>query len=284
MKKNKKMIAIAGASTAILVLLAVGLTVWLTQPAKPISNTKPTEATVFFHGYGSSRNAEQTMSRYLIQQGYSNRRINATVGKSGQVSFSGTVKKGDQNPLILVQFNDNRNTNFTKTNQWITKIMEDLHDQGIQSVNLIGHSMGNLAIAFYLKNHVQQSDQLPVVKRQIAIAGPFNFLKDSPRPKSNLNLADPASQSETDFKKVALAGLEQYYENNQTKVLNIYGNSMGKEESDSTVTNNASKSLKYFVRQPSTYQEKLFTGKNAQHSKLHENQDVNKVLKQFLTE
>lgn len=265
----------------IIVIMVIAILFFVRQ-GKQSTGPKPIEATVFFHGYGSSRNAEQSMSKYLVNKGVSNRKINVTVSKNGKVDFSGQAKAGDKNPIYLVQFNDNRNSDFSKTNQWVTTIMTQLHKQGIQSVNLIGHSMGNMAIVYYLKNHVQQSNQLPAVKREIDIAGHFNGLNRQEAAFSSLNEQGQPSQETDSFK--ALAGLEKYYQNNSTKVLNIYGNSTGLTQSDSTVPNNSSKSLKYFVQSPSTYQERLISGKNAQHSKLHENQEVDELLAKFLTD
>lgn len=195
----------------IIVIMVIAILFFVRQ-GKQSTGSKPSEATVFFHGYCSSRNAEQSMSKYLVDKGVSNRRINVTVSKEGRVDFSGKAKAGDKNPIYLVQFNDNRNSDFSKTNQWVTTIMTQLHKQGIQSVNLIGHSMGNMAIVYYLKNHVQQSNQLPAVKREIDIAGHFNGLNRQEAGFSSLNEQGQPSQETDSFK--ALVGLEKYYQNN----------------------------------------------------------------------
>lgn len=281
MKKYKKVLLIL-IPILVVVVAALGLLYQKQQNQAESNDPKPTEAIVFFHGYGSSRNAEKSMSNYLVKEKVSSRTINVTVSKNGKVDFSGQAKAGDKNPIYLVQFNDNSNVDFAKTNQWVTTIMTQLHKQGIKSVNLIGHSMGNMAIVYYLKNHVQQSSKLPTVIREIDIAGHFNGLNRQEAAFSSLNEQGQPSQETDSFK--ALAGLGKYYQNNSTKVLNIYGNSTGSTQSDSTVPNNSSKSLKYFVQSPSTYQERLMSGKNAQHSKLHENQEVDELLVKFLTD
>ncbi|CAK8053946.1 alpha/beta hydrolase [Eupransor demetentiae] len=261
-----------------IVVIALALVTY--KKASGQTDVKPTEATVFFHGYGSSRNAEQSMSRYLVDKGYSNRRINVTVSKDSKVSFNRKAAAGDKHPIYLVQFNDNSNTDFAKTTDWVDTIMTQLHEQGITKVNLIGHSMGNMAIVYYLKSHSQYPDNLPRVERTIDIAGHFNGLRFQNDASAGLE-ANGMPSKETDSYR-SLAGLEKYYENNKTKVLNIYGDSTG-NGSDTTVPNNSSKSLRYFVRQPSTYQEKLITGKQAQHSKLHENKEVDQAIYDFLT-
>ncbi|CAK1223490.1 Uncharacterized conserved protein with an alpha/beta hydrolase fold [Fructobacillus tropaeoli] len=267
-------------------LMAIGVVFYLVgakmSPTLSEQNgQRPKEATVFFHGYGSSRNAEKSMSQYLVDHDYSNRRINVTVAKDGTVTMDKTIAPGDKNPIILVQFDNNKNQDFNQTAKWVTTIMTKLSQQGIRSVNLIGHSMGNMAIAFYLMNAADNGHDLPKVVRQISIAGTYNGLILA-NPQSNSPLsAEGEPQTKTEIFN-RLAGLTAYYQNHSTKVLNIYGNSTGGSDSDTTVYNNSSKALKYFVRQPSTYQETLIEGAGGQHSKLHENQTVNQDILKFL--
>lgn len=242
---------------------------------------RPEEATVFMHGYGSSRNAEKSMAQYLVEHGYSNRRINVTVAKDGSVTMDKTIAPGDKNPIILVQFNNNRNQDFDQTAGWVATIMTKLNQQGIRSVNLIGHSMGNMAVSYYLMKEADKNPNLPKVVRQISIAGTYNgLILANPASNSPLNAQGEPAQKMEIFNR--LQGLTTYYQTHNTKVLNIFGNSTGGSQSDTTVYNNSSKALKYFVRQPSTYQEKLITGKGGQHSQLHENKTVDQDIVQFL--
>ena len=65
------------------------------------------------------------------------------------------------------------------------------------------------------------------------------------------------------------------------RVLNIYGN-YG-DGSDGDVYVNSAKTLKYLVSgRAKSYQERLITGKQAQHSRLHENKQVDRILIKFL--
>ncbi|MBS9338135.1 alpha/beta hydrolase [Fructobacillus sp. M2-14] len=242
----------------------------------------PKTATVFFHGYGSSRNAEKSMSKYLVDHGYSNRRMDVTVSKSGEVTMGRTLSKNDKNPLILVQFDDNKNQDFNKTAVWVQTIMANLKKQGVNQVNLIGHSMGNMAIASYLmasKN--AETSALPEVKKQIDIAGTYNGLMVTEKDSNSALKPSGEPFVPTDYFR-RLLGLKTYYENHAVQVLNIYGNSQGGAANDTTVYNNSSKSLRFFVQNPSTYQEKLISGEDGQHSKLHESKEVDEAILAFL--
>ena len=78
-----------------------------------------------------------------------------------------------------------------------------------------------------------------------------------------------------------LLPLREVFPQNQIDVLNIYGDY--KNGSDGSVLNASSRSLKYLVADNAkSYQEKKIIGKLAQHSQLHENPEVDKILIQFL--
>ncbi|MBS9334670.1 alpha/beta hydrolase [Fructobacillus sp. M1-13] len=277
-------------NTAIIaLLLLIGYAVFQTFSARelvPNQKNKATNqtATVFFHGYGSSRNAEKSMAQYLIDHKYSNRRKDVTVLENGQVDMGRKITASDQNPLVLVQFDNNKNQDFNQTAEWVKAIMTNLKKEGVSQVNLVGHSMGNMAIAFYLMKTAKAGDEsLPTVKKQIDLAGTYNGLMlTEPNSKSALNDNGQPKEAMDYFNR--LLPLRDYYQQHSIQVLNIYGNSQGAGQNDTTVYNNSSKSLKYFVQSPSTYQEKLITGADGQHSKLHENKEVDQAMLAFLKE
>lgn len=68
-----------------------------------------------------------------------------------------------------------------------------------------------------------------------------------------------------------------------TRVLNIYGDKEDGSHSDGDVPVNSAKSLKYLVSgRAKSYREVEIKGANAQHSKLHNNSQVNRELINFL--
>lgn len=78
-----------------------------------------------------------------------------------------------------------------------------------------------------------------------------------------------------------MTGVRKTYPKDQVRVLNIIGD-IG-NHSDGRVENISSESLKYLVADRArSYHLVKFTGKNAQHSTLHENTQVDKILIKFL--
>jgi Uncharacterized protein with an alpha/beta hydrolase fold len=115
------------------------------------------------------------------------------------------------------------------------------------------------------------------------LPGHFNGIIDIDDEPNQMKLAKngkPITKMDQGYKD--LLKLRKVYPTN-TKVLNIYGDKGDGTHSDGAVTNNSSKSLRYLVAdRAKSYQEKKFVGKMAQHSKLHENKQVDKVLIHFL--
>ena len=152
---------------------------------------------------------------------------------------------------------------------------------GFKKMNFVAHSMGNMSILFYLLEHVQ-NEELPQLQKQVNIANHVNGLEGMDLP-ANLTILDsktgqPSAMSDS-YQK--LLSLREIYPQDQVDVLNIYGDF--KNQSDGSVLNVSSRSLKYLViDNAKSYQEKRVTGPLAQHSQLHENPEVDRLLIDFL--
>ena len=238
--------------------------------------------TLFFHGYGSSANAEQHMVEAARQAGVTQTIITATVDSHAQVSLKGDVPKDAINPIVMVEFKDNRNANYAQDGEYAAAVVRELQARyGFKKMNFVAHSMGNMSILFYLLEHAQ-NEELPQLQKQVNIANHVNGLEGMDLP-ANLTILDsktgqPSAMSDS-YQK--LLGLREIYPQDQVDVLNIYGDF--KNQSDGSVLNVSSRSLKYLViDNAKSYQEKRVTGPLAQHSQLHENPEVDRLLIDFL--
>ena len=80
------------------------------QPStKYVQSTRPT---LFFHGFGSGSLAERHMARAAVKSGVTNTVIEVNVDKSGNVTLDGKIEKGAINPIVLVNYEDNKNPNY----------------------------------------------------------------------------------------------------------------------------------------------------------------------------
>ncbi|MFC6294330.1 alpha/beta hydrolase [Lactiplantibacillus daoliensis] len=242
--------------------------------------------TLFFHGGGSSYHAEEQMANAAKKAGATNTIIRAMVDKTGRVKLVGTIKTGATNPIVEVNYENNRELNYRKHGEWATNVVKALQKQyHFKSINMVGHSLGNISLIYYsLQN--SGNTKLPKLRKQVDIAGHFAGLNFDKLPAAvtqpaglSLNSAGKPNHMNATYRE--MTKLRQVLPKNQVSVLNLYGNIGG--QTDGTVPNVSSLSLKYLVSpRAKSYREKVFTGKLARHSKLHENPKVDRTLIHFL--
>lgn len=236
--------------------------------------------TVFFHGYGSSSHAEKHMAAAAVKAGVTKTVIKADVSKKGRVTFSGKITSNDSNPIVLVNYRDNRNADYHRDADYAQSVLRGLKQKfQITSVNLVGHSMGNMSILYYQLDHNPNNTE-PTIKKQVNIAGHFNGIIGFDE-LADVHLDKDGRPNHVTEAYQALTQLRDSKPKSLIKVLNIYGDT-GKA-SDGRVSNLSSQSLGYLMANRSaSYQEIKISGKGGHHSKLHENQEVDEALINFL--
>ena len=236
------------------------------------SNNKiKTTATLFLHGYGGSERSETFMVKQALNKNVTNEVITARVSSEGKVYFDKKLSEDAANPIVKVEFKDNKTGNFKENAYWIKEVLSQLKSQfGIQQFNFVGHSMGNMSFAFYMKNYGDDR-HLPQLKKEVNVN---EIIVDKQGKPSRMNAA---------YRQ--LLSLYKIYCGKEIEVLNIYGDLEDGSHSDGRVSNSSSQSLQYLLRgSTKSYQEMKFKGAKAQHSQLHENKDVANEIIQFLWE
>lgn len=281
---KKRLMVVLGISVLCLGLAACGKTGKTVSSAKPVaasSTASKYQPTLFFHGWGSSYRAEEQMAQSLVAAGMTKTITRATVSKQGKVTLSGKFQKNDDHPIVEVDFQDNRNSNSRQWGQWAKATVIKLQQTyQIKTFNMVGHSMGNMAIMFYL---LEDQATLPKLKKQVDIAGHFNGILGMGDEPNQMKLTREGKPEKMQSDYQALLKLRRTYPKNQIAVLNIYGDKNDGSHSDGSVSNASSKSLRYLVStRAKSYQEQKIIGANAQHSRLHDNKKVDQLLVNFL--
>ena len=275
MKKIYKIITAAAVA-----LLAAGCTANnSSEEATAKSRTTISTPTIFFHGYGSSSHAEEHMANAAKSMGATNKIIKANVSKNGSVTLEGKINHNSKNPIVEVNFEDNTNADYHQDGKYALNVVKRLlKSYNFKKMNMVGHSMGNMAIMFYLLNNAKNKN-LPTLNKQVDIAGHFDGIIGYDEPaglKVNAKTGKPNKETSS-YKE--LLPLKKYYPH--ARVLNLYGDY--ENGGDQRVSITSSKTLKYIVLpNAKSYQEKKFTGRNAQHSRLHSNPEVDRALVNFL--
>ena len=245
--------------------------------------------TLFVHGWGSSYHAEESMVAYAQKSHATNSVIRADVSPAGKVTLLGTIKKRAKNPIVEVNLQNNKSifaglsnqtSAMNKSSNYIKDVIIALQKRyRFNRINLVGHSMGNLQIAYYLRNNATNA-HMPQLNKQVSIAGHYNgYIGEQGAPnKTVLNRAGKPQKMSAGYR--GLLSLRKKFPQ-KAAVLNIYGD-MG-SGSDGDVTVNSARSYRYLVsKRARSYQEKEIRGPRAQHSKLHENTQVDRLLVNFL--
>ena len=94
------------------------------------------------------------MANYAKNKGVTNTIIRADVSTKGEVELIGNMKKNARNPIVEVNYQDNKNANYNEDAKWMKNVVVALQKKyGIKKFNVVGHSMGNMSIMFYLLNY-----------------------------------------------------------------------------------------------------------------------------------
>lgn len=274
-----------------LIVVALGLVGFTHRGDAKVSYVQSSTPTIFVHGWGSSSHAEEKMANAARDAGVTKTIVRADVDKKGNVTFNRQIPANAVNPIVEVNLEDNKlagyqddyTQGYRHGGTYVKNVVVALQKQHhYKQINLVGHSMGNLEIINYINDNVNNK-KLPKVAHLVAIAGHYNGLVGEREAEAKVD-AQTGEPEQQDSAYRGLLGLRQTFPKN-TAVLNIYGDVGDDSHSDEDVPINSAKSLKYLVAgRAKSYQEIEIHGKNAQHSKLHDNNQVNKSLIKFLWE
>lgn len=261
--------------------------------SKYVNSSTPT---LFFHGWGSSSHAEEYMANGAKSAGASNDIVRANVSPSGKVTFNHRIAKNAKNPIVEVNIEDNKLSHllhgghdyakvYPASANYVKDVVQAVEKQTqTKKVNFVGHSMGNLEIMYYIQQNANRQD-FPQIDHFVSIAGHYDGIIGEDDKANQIKIDDRTGKPSImhpEYK--GLLGVRHNFPR-ETRVLNIFGNLDNGTNSDSEVSNASARSLKYLLNnRVKSYQELMIHGKNAQHSRLHHNPEVNRALIKFLWE
>lgn len=283
-KNRKKYIAFL---SLILVVVIIGLglkTIIGKSPIHQGGNRSGSIPTLYMHGYGAGPRSTDGMINYAVKHQGATKVLVARISSSGNVTLSGHWPKGAKRPLIQVLQLDNKYYNYQVTSRWFYNLIHLLQKKyHIKRYNTISHSMGNLTTMYYQENYGHEK-KLPQLNKQVNIAGHFDGIVGiDDQPNRNYFLPTGRPRYEDQYYRYLLAHRNGYP--NNVRILNIFGNLQNGTNSDGDVTNVSARSLKYLLRDRyRSYQEIEIKGRDSQHSRLHENPQVDRYIGNFLWE
>ncbi|KRN88463.1 alpha/beta hydrolase [Ligilactobacillus ceti] len=235
--------------------------------------------TLFIHGYAGTRLSTGFMLRRFEKKGWGSKTCVIKVKDHQKIKIIGdpTVP----GCFIQVLFDENR-VSVMKQSNWLWRVMATLKlKYHVNEVNLVAHSMGGVVVMRYLSSHGNYY-RLPRVNKVVTIGSPFN---DSDPGKTTAFIESYLlTQKGPVFETMLFNRMRQhnFLVSPQIKFLNIAGDLGYQPHSDGAVSVNSVRSLRYLIKNPENYTEKIMYGKKAAHTLLHENPEVDQLIGEFL--
>ena len=201
------------------------------------------------------------------RQGSKHSLLKVKVWNDGTITYSGSIDAKDNEPIIVVGFENNKDgySNIKKQAKMVNQAFEALQlKYNFNNFKGLGHSNGGLIYTAFIENYLGDYDV--DLKTLMTIGTPYNFTETNIKNKSEM-LADFIKAREaipTTLHMYSVAGTITY-------------------DSDELVPDASVSAGKYiYQNQAETYTEITVTGEDAQHSDLPTNDEVVALIKQHL--
>ena len=242
--------------------------------------------TLYFHGLqGSARSTNHLITVGSKTDGRKVMTIN--VERDGHILYRGHLNRKIHNPLVQVNFLDNT-APISKQVHWLHQILIHLKSKDrCNNYNAVAHSAGAVTV-LEATDQFGQQERVAKLQKFVSIGGPYDGVIGM-NDRDNENRI--TNNGKPEFWKAAnrwypsygqLLKASQRFPAN-VKVLNIYGNLSYRLNSDQYVSTASARSLRYLLHQhPDNYQEVQIYGHYAQHSRLHHNSVVDRLVDRFI--
>lgn len=242
--------------------------------------SKSTTPTLFIHGYDGGTYSFSNLIQRMEDNGIAQKEMTITVLADGTIQTDDHLTGEATNPMIQVLFEDNQSHEWNQA-EWIHSVLAYLKEtENIQTVYLVGHSMGGVSSFRFLGTY--PSDQtLPTVQKFTAIGAPFNDFVDTGTSQS---IDDLLANGPSEFSD----RLNDFYtfapSISVPTIQLIAGQISDTDLSDGTVPLGSALAIYHLMQEQGTDISYTIIHENAQHSQLHENSEVDQLLQQFLWE
>lgn len=218
---------------------------------------------------GSSANQDRFDN--LFQQMHLGKRklkrsvLKITVQKNDKIKTSGSIAARDQEPFIVIAFQNNQDgyTNISQQTRWLKIAMNYLtNNYNFNNFSAIGHSNGGLIWTWYLEKYFNRNDL--TINSLMTVGTPYNSLE------SNI-------KNET-------AIFRQLYRNKENLPANliVYAIAGTKNyQDDGIVPYQSVEAGKYiYQKQVKKYTQITVTGENSSHGSLLDNPQVTRLVQE----
>ena len=228
------------------------------------------EPTVFIHGYKGTANSFGFMlNRFEKKYKWGSKGLVYYVSKDGEIRDY-NMNKGRTAPIFVQIILENNRANFADSTEWVSSVLRHMKEKyQIESVNLVGHSMGGIISLKYTME--KSGNGYPEVNKLITIGSPFDGIYS----EEYFHIHQDAAATDLKPNSLALQLLREGTFPSDIDVLNI--GSTG----DLIATPKSVQSLRTIIP-AENFQETILENKKLGHSALHESKEVDKMIHSFL--
>ncbi|GEO69594.1 alpha/beta hydrolase [Levilactobacillus acidifarinae] len=267
----RRKLTIGGLAIVLVLAIFIPSVLWLHQRVAHYKTNyrTPLDPTIMVPGSSASQDRFDTLITQLREETKTAHSVlKVKVATNGQLSYTGSIRRGDNQPFIVIAFENNHDgyTNINKQAQWLNVAFKSLvKTYHFNHFSALGHSNGGLILSLFLENYFAQTKNV-TIDRLMTIATPYNMESDS-------------TTTETDMLKELIAGRSKLPKN-----LTVYSVA-GTENysSDGTVPANSVNQGKYvFQNHVAHYTQITVTGDDTTHSDLPQNKQIVLLIRQYL--
>ncbi|ALG26551.1 alpha/beta hydrolase [Lactiplantibacillus plantarum] len=236
--------------------------------------------TLFIPGYAGNRFSFGGMLQRFTAGGIANKSLVVMIDRHNHPHVTGELDA--YRPMVQLIFATPRVAVRQQAAGVLAVVQYLIAHEHVQTINLVAHSMGGVVLFQYLTTAAKLVN-LPEVRKVVTIGAPFNDSEvgQNTYPIENHPLTATGPTKTTPVYNYFLRTLQRLP--NTISYLNIAGNIGDAAQSDGAVALNSALSLRFLLRPTrDQYQEFVVHGKNARHSRLHENYEVDRQIVQFL--
>lgn len=252
----------------------------LRVPSAPANLQYSGTPTLFVHGYRGNRFSFGRQLARLQRAGWAQKQMVIRVTPQGGLRVAGQLA-GNENPMIQVLFQNNH-ASLTQQAHWLQLIFQYLKQQwAVDQLAIVAHSMG--AVSALRSLLVEPLPDGLTIKSFVSMGAPYNdneIAEDQyPIQVIHLLATGPVDKAPT------YRLLEQAMSQLPPKIrfLSIAGDLQDGSHSDGVVAVASVFSLRFLLQHRwQSYQDTLVLGRQAQHTLLHENRQVDQALREFL--
>lgn len=267
-RKRSRIVLIV--AVVILTILAIPSYLWTKKNIHDLGRWQNSRLSpvIMIPGSSATVNRFDDMVKLLNEKDHQNHSLlKVKVFNDGKIKYYGKIRSGDNEPIIVVGFQNNHDgySNILKQAKMFNAAFKSLQKRYyFNNYKAIGHSNGGLVYTAFLEKYYDNYDVR--MTSLMTIGSPFNFGESNLKYKTQM-LADFIKAKKKIPKNLtvySVAGTENY-------------------DSDGLVPLNSVEAEKYVYQgQVKHYTEVTVTGVDAEHSDLPQNQQIVDLIQKYI--